>query len=67
MIVHLEMLKSRCTYYENFWSLRICALLCVKLSAMITRLSTYVMMLHVANDVLKWYHVFSFLHNEGLD
>ena len=60
MIAHLERLRSRCAHFENFWSLWICGWMCAMLSVRMARSSAYAIVLHMAIDVLRWYHMLSF-------
>ena len=60
VMAHLVNFRSRCDHSENFCSLWICGCLFTKLSVMMARLSTQVMVSHVVVEVLKWYPMLFF-------
>ena len=59
-MVHFERLRFMCDHFANFCSLKICGWMCCMLSEIIARLYAYVVVVHVAVDVVKWYPMLSF-------
>ena len=59
-MAHLVRFRSRYAHSEILCSLLICSCMFNKLFVMMTRSSTYIVVLHVAVEVLEWYPRLSF-------
>ena len=57
VMAHFERLRSMCNHFANLKSLVICGWICCMLSVIIAKSSAYVIVVHVAEDVLKWYPI----------
>ena len=53
VMTHFERLRSICDHFANLWSLISCSWICFILSVIIARSSAYVVMVDVAEKVLK--------------
>ena len=60
VVEHLERLISMCEHFANFWSLRICGCIAWISFVIILRSPIYVAVVHVIEDVVKWYPRLSF-------
>ena len=60
VMAHFERLRSMCDHSVSFCSLNICDWMCCMLSKIFARSSVYVVEVHVAVYVLKWYSMLSF-------
>lgn len=63
IIQHLVRFRSMCVHSKNFCSLLICGCILDRLYVMMTKPSTYVMVLHVVVEVLKLHLKFFFSPN----
>ena len=55
VIAHFERFRSMYDHFVNFCNLFICGCICYMLSVMIVKSSAYAVVVHVVDDVLKWY------------
>ena len=53
VVAEFERLRSICDHFANLWSLVICGWICCMLFVIIAKSSAYVVVVHVADDVLK--------------
>lgn len=60
VMTHFERLRSIFYHSTNLWSLVICSWMFCILFVIIARSSTYAIVMHVEEDVLKWYPMLSF-------
>ena len=53
VMIHFERLRSMCDHFANLWNLVTCGWMCFILSMIIARSFAYIVMVYVAEDILK--------------